>query len=80
MVDPTLTNQVVLLHVGAGQGIEYKNNLIAAGLVLDQDFVWQYNQATYNNDGFDAVTPRCVTFTFQNPALATFYQLKWQNQ
>ncbi len=71
---------VTLLHVGAPQGIEYKYELIAAGLVLDQDFTWKYNQATYNNDGYTAVTPRSVTFNFQNPALATFYKLKWQKE
>lgn len=77
MVDTTLNAQVVLLHVGPAQGIEYKNDLIAAGLVLDQDFTWKYNQATYDNFGYSAVIPRSVTFKFRDAATATFYQLKW---
>ena len=57
--------------------IELKNQLLAAGLIIDQDFSWCYTQATYDNDGFNAVTPKQALFEFQDPALATFYQLKW---
>jgi hypothetical protein len=58
--------------------VDLKNQLLAAGLVLDRDFVWKYCQAHYDNDSHLAVTPKQVTFEFQDPAMATFYQLKWQ--
>lgn len=59
------------------QAIELKNQLLAAGLVLDQDFEWEYRQATYDNDGFSAVTPKLASFKFAQAAMATFYKLKW---
>lgn len=57
--------------------VELKDRLLADGLVMHQDFEWTYSQATYNHDGFSAVSPRQATFAFRDPALATFYQLKW---
>jgi len=57
--------------------IDLKNQLLAAGLIIDQDFIWEYRQATYDNDGYNAVTPKQATFEFQDPSMATFYQLKW---
>ena len=57
--------------------VELKDRLLADGLVMHEDFEWTYSQATYNHDGFSAVNPRQVIFSFRDPALATFYQLKW---
>ena len=68
-----------LLHLTPDDGIRLKNQLIAAGLKQGEDFVWAYRQANYNNDGYEAVTPRTVTFEFADHKLATFYKLKWSN-
>lgn len=68
---------VTILHVGPLAAIELKDQLVTAGLVDNQDFTWEYHQARYDNDGYTAVTPRQVIFSFREPALATFYQLKW---
>jgi len=57
--------------------IELKDQLTAAGLIINQDFTWEYYQARYDNDGFSPVTPKQAIFSFREPALATFYQLKW---
>ncbi len=57
--------------------IELKDQLLSDGLVIDRDFVWKYTQAQYDNDGCTYVAPKQVTFEFQDPAMATFYQLKW---
>jgi hypothetical protein len=57
--------------------IELKDQLLSDGSVIDRDFVWEYLQATYDNDGFTPVDPKQATFSFFKPALATFYQLKW---
>jgi hypothetical protein len=64
-------------HLSPTEAIELKNQLLAAGLIIDKDFVWQYCPATYNNDGFSAVTPKQAIFSFFQPSMATFYQLKW---
>ena len=64
-------------HIAPMAAVGLKNQLTASGLVIDQDFTWRYTQARYDNDGYSAVTPKQVTFEFRDPAMATFYQLKW---
>lgn len=70
-------HRVVIEHISPVRAIELKNQLLAAGLRIDQDFIWEYRQATYDNDGYSAVTPKSVTFKFNDAPLATFYKLKW---
>ena len=57
--------------------VELKDQLIRDGLVINKDFEWVYAPATYDNDGFTPVTPKQAVFSFTDPSLATFYQLKW---
>jgi hypothetical protein len=64
-------------HIGPVEAIELKNQLLKDGLSINQDFVWEYNQARYDNDGFSAVAPKQATYKFFDASLATFYQLKW---
>jgi hypothetical protein len=70
---------VRVLHVNAVQALELRDQLTDAGLVMNRDFEWEYRQAEYDiNDSFgSAVTPRQVEFRFQDPKLATYYQIKW---
>ena len=70
-------HSVRILHIGPVDAIELKNQLLTTGLIMDRDFVWKYRQATYDNNGFSVVDPKQATFEFEDPALATFYQLKW---
>ena len=67
----------VIVDVGAVRALEFKDELEAAELMQDRDFSWEYRQAQYNNDGFSAVTPRQVKFSFSEANLVTFYKLKW---
>jgi hypothetical protein len=56
--------------------IDLKNQLILSGLIVDQDFEWAWITADY--DQFAGWTrQKHAEFRFQDPALATFYQLKW---
>ena len=55
--------------------LELVAELRQSGLVMNQDFEWQYQRSSYG-EGNEHV-PASVTFEFQDPALATFYQLKW---
>ena len=57
------------------KALELVAELRRSGLILDKDFVWQYQKSSYG-EGNEYV-PASVTFEFQDPALATFYQLKW---
>lgn len=72
-----MDHMVVIKHITPNDAIDRKNQLLKDGLVIDQDFVWEYQQASYDNDGFSAVSPKQVTFKFIDPSLATFYKLKW---
>ena len=68
---------IQLLHIGAVRALELRDQLLAVGLVQNQDFEWAYYQPTYDNFCSDAVSPRRVEFRFRDAKLATFYQLLW---
>jgi len=68
---------IVILHVNAVRALELRDQLQNSGLIQDQDFEWEYRQAEYDNFSHNAVVPRHVKFRFRDPALATFWQLKW---
>jgi len=56
--------------------IDLKNQLIQTGLIMDRDFKWFWITADYNDvEGW--TRQKHAEFEFQNPAVATFYQLKW---
>ena len=56
--------------------IDLKNQLLQAGLVIEQDFEWAWITAEYNNvEGW--TRQKHAEFRFRDPALSTFYQLKW---
>ena len=67
---------VTLVDVGPYQAIDLKRHLEQTGLVMGDDFDWQFVPS--HDDGFSGINPpRHVNFYFRDPALATFYQLKW---
>lgn len=68
---------VEILHVSAVRALELRDQLLAAGLVQDQDFEWAYYQAEYDNFSYEAAVPKHVAFRFQDAKLATYYQLRW---
>ena len=68
---------VTIEHIAPMAAVDLKDQLIAGGLIMHHDFTWEYHTAHYDNDGYSAVTPRRVIFRFRDPAMATFYQLKW---
>lgn len=68
---------VTIEHVNAVQALELRDQLLDAGLVQHVDFEWAYHQAVYDHDNFSSGVPRQVIFQFQNPTLATFWQLKF---
>ena len=61
-------------------GIYWSQELQVSGLIQNQDYVWQYVPAWDDNFGSLDSSSRAVIFAFSNPALATFYQLKWQRR
>jgi len=74
--------EVVFEDIGAARGMEMAWALRSAGLVLDKDFTWCYipkalDQVDPNDWSMFEKNVRKVIIGFQDPALATFYQLKW---
>ncbi len=47
------------------------------GLIQGHDFDFAFSQAKYNNDGWEAVTPRQTVFTFYSEKYATLFALKY---
>lgn len=70
------TTPVIILRISPVQALELRDELVAVGLVQDQDFTWAYSQAEYDHFG-PPVKPRQVKFEFVDSKLAVFYQLKW---
>lgn len=62
---------------GAVYAQSYVAELKTAGLVIEQDFRWAYRPSEY--DGWDDTTHTqpVVNIWFTNPALESFYTLKW---
>lgn len=71
-INTMLADNVVRLYkLKAADAIDYKYELIKAGLVLDVDFQWIW----YNPSEGEA---SMVEFRFKNPSYATLYKLKWE--
>jgi hypothetical protein len=68
---------IKILHTGVVRALELRDELLDGGLIQDLDFEWEYHQPKYDASGFEAVMPRHVVFRFQDPKLATYYQIKW---
>jgi hypothetical protein len=66
---------IVLIGYWPTDAMVRKQQLIDAGLVQDQDFVWAYRASEY--DGFTMNRDRHAVFAFRDPAVASFYRLKW---
>lgn len=71
-------HQVRLEHATPDTGIRLHRELQEAGFMLEKDYVWRYLQPRYSDFGIYDTAPKAVVFEFRDPALATFYQLKWQ--
>ena len=70
-------HQIILYNVDAGNAIDMKHQLEAAGLIMNQDFTCYYQQARWDDFSHEPSLPKLVKFEFANEALATFYKLKW---
>ena len=67
---------VVVENVSVADALTLRYSLVQDGLVIDQDFAWAYRQSEY--DGFTMNRPAHAAFAFCDPAMASFYSLKWK--
>jgi hypothetical protein len=66
-----------ILVKNAQQAMDLKDQVLAHGLTLHEDFSWEYRPDPY--DGYDDslhAHPE-ARFIFVNTAQETFFQLKW---
>ena len=70
-------NKLILQPCTPGRAIDLKNELLAAGLIMNCDFIWCYYQAKWDEFSHAGVEPSTVEFEFQDPRMVTFYQLRW---
>lgn len=69
---------IVVLVQNAQQAVELKDQILAAGLVLHQDFSWEYRPDPY--DGWDDslhAHPE-ARFIFKDPAQETFFRMRFE--
>jgi hypothetical protein len=69
---------IVVLVQNAQQALELKQQILDAGLVLHEDFVWEYRPDPY--DGYDDTLhahPE-ARFSFRDPAQETFFRMKFE--
>lgn len=68
---------ITILHKSANDTMDIVRELRAQGLIQGHDFDFAFSQAKYNNDGWEAVTPRQAVFTFYSEKYATLFALKY---
>jgi hypothetical protein len=71
------TVNFVRLKGDAQRALALKHQLDLDGLIVNQDYEWRYQKPVYDEFSWTDSEVSHVTFTFRNPSLATFYQLKW---
>ena len=67
-----------LLVKNAQQAMDLKDQVVAHGLILHEDFTWEYRPDPY--DGYDDTLhahPE-VRFVFRDPAQETFFSIKFK--
>lgn len=64
-------------YQSGSRALEMVSQLRQSGLIIDRDFVWRFEKGQADDDSNTVLVTPSVTFVFQDPALATFYQLKW---
>jgi hypothetical protein len=71
------TVNYIRLDCDAQRALALKHQLDLDGLIVNQDYEWRYQKPVYDEFAWTDSEVSNVTFTFRNPSLATFYQLKW---
>lgn len=69
--------EIVVEDRGVSEILPMVTSMRDRGWVLNQDFSFAYYNATFNNDGYEAVTPKRTVFTFYREELATVFALTY---
>jgi len=66
---------ITFANTSAARSLDMLQTVRNSGLVQGQDFDWAWHPRQW--DSMTGDTPGFVEFRFQDPALATFFQLMW---
>jgi hypothetical protein len=69
---------IVIFVKNAQQALDLKQQVLAAGLILHEDFTWEYKPDPY--DGYDDSSHAHleVRFIFRDPAQETFFRMRFE--
>ena len=70
-------HKVTIFGLTPDEAVKLKNQLLEDGLIMNQDFEWEYRPRGRINFSYDPTPERQAVFTFNQGSLASFYQLKW---
>jgi len=71
--------EVVFENTGSADGIAMFHQLRKDGLTPGVDFDWKYMPIGSISSAADHIKGKAVILMFRDPAMATFYTLKWQH-
>ena len=67
-----------VLVKNAQEAMELKEKVLAAGLILHEDFTWEYRPDPYDGyDGSSHAHPE-ARFIFRDPAQETFFRMRFE--
>ena len=73
--------EIVIENQGVNEILPMVTSMRDRGWVLNRDFSFAYHNATFDNDGYEALprihTPRRTVFTFYREELATLFTLTY---
>ena len=73
-----MLNKVIITNISAADAMALKADLDQSDLIVNVDYTWRFQPVKYNYDfSMYAVEDSQVLFEFADPAMASFYQLKW---
>jgi hypothetical protein len=69
---------IQVLVKNAQEALEFKEQVLAAGLILHEDFTWEYRPDPY--DGYDDSLHAhpAVRFIFRDPVQETFFRMRFE--
>jgi hypothetical protein len=68
---------VVIEHVNASQTLDIVNDIKRQGMIVNEDFCFQFEPAQYSETGWELLTPKRTVFTFENEKYATLFTIKY---
>jgi hypothetical protein len=69
---------IIILVKNAQEALELKEQVLAAGLTLHEDFTWEYQPDPYDGYNDSSHAHPEVRFIFRDPAQETFFRMRFE--